>query len=229
MSVSFETMIRALVIAFASGSAAGLFVVSIGRIVAYVFPGEGSWTYVAVVSGVAAVVGFGIAERAVSQSAQLIRRRAAGMLFLAGISMLLVLIALYVLPVFRSTTVASASDVVGPVIGLMFFPVMLISMGPRVAAASHAGGAVIVAGASILGIIAGWSLCYAPDALISPVWGVSAAALALHGAGLAALWPFRIEGRNRSLIGAIVASTAVISSILASLMNSALFFVIGSV
>ncbi|MGB0551934.1 MAG: hypothetical protein ACPGQV_05070, partial [Alphaproteobacteria bacterium] len=56
-------MIRASMVAFCGGISAGLFVLGLGRIASFANPSSSVWSIVAIVAGVASVVGFGVAER----------------------------------------------------------------------------------------------------------------------------------------------------------------------
>ena len=122
-------MLRRSTIAVSNGLAVGLLVIGVGRIVAYVHPGGTVWSAVAVIAGIAAVLGFGLAERARSDDPQLGARRLGSVQLLAGVAVVLVLGGLYLLPVFRSVAVAQWADIVGPVCALLFFPMLLISTG----------------------------------------------------------------------------------------------------
>lgn len=222
-------MTRATIIALFSGASAGMFVIGVGRIAVFVNPGSSVWSFVAVVAGVAAVFGFGVAERSRSDDGALRMRRLAGVLLLAGIAMILVLTALYYLPIFRSTLVAREADIGGPIVGLIFFPMLLIAMCVRMATNAVSGQAGLVSGAAILGVILGWALVRSPEALLTPAWSIAGAALLLHLAGLSAAWSKDNANGRRSYLSVLTGITAVAGPILASIMASELFFVIGSV
>ncbi len=220
-------MFRAQAISFLSSAAAGLSVIAIGRIVAIVYPSGSVWSIVAVVAGIAAVVGFGVAERARTEDREVGVRRVAGVLLLGGIAVTLVLLSLYAMPFFRPTFVARDADVAGPIIGLLFFPVLLMSIAPRMIAhdLSRSMGMATV----ILGALAGGALTAVPVGILAPAWALAAAVLALQGAGVAAAWPLQASRRGRSFLSVLALGTVGLSSSLAFLMSSELYFVIGSV
>lgn len=222
-------MIRALIIAFSSGAAAGLLTIALGRIIAYVYPSEGVWTFVAVVAGLAAAVGIGVAERSRTNDPILSLRRLAGVLLLGGVASALVLLALYSLPMFRPTIFAMEVEVIGPVVGLLFFPMLLIAMGPRMVLNSSATHTGLITGAAIIGVIVGWALVRTPEALLTPTWAIAASGILLHGAGVVSAWSGELAVRRCSYVGLLAGATIFVSSLLAFRMNSELYFVIGSV
>ncbi len=143
---------------------------------------------------------------------------------LGGFAMLLGLVALYLLPVFRAALVAPESDMAGPILGLVFFPMLLIAMGLRMTTNGENG---LVSGVAMIGMIAGWALVGPSVAPLAPIWGVAGAALGLHLSGLLAI--SSAMGRGLPVLSLLTGVTAIASSYLASRMNSELFFVIGSV
>lgn len=217
-------MIRASMVAFCGGISAGLFVLGLGCIASFANPSSSVWSIVAIVAGVASVVGFGVAERSKLGDPTLKMRRMGGVQLLGGFSMLLVLFALYLLPIFRATLVVPESDMAGPILGLVFFPMLLIAMGLRMTTNGASG---LVLGVAIIGMIAGWVLVGSSVAPLTPSWGIAGAAVGLHLAGLLAL--SSATGRGLPILGVLTGVVAVASSFLASGMNSELFFVIGSV
>ena len=217
-------MFRSLMLAFLGGISAGLFVVGLGRIVSFANSSSSVWSIVAIVAGLASVVGFGVAERSKSGDPVLKRRRKGGVLLLGGFSMLLVVLALYLLPVFRATLVAPEFDMAGLILGLVFFPMLLIAMGLRMTTNGENG---LVWGVAMIGMTAGWALVGPSVAPLTPSWGIAGAALGLQLAGLLAL--SSATRRGFPVLGILSGLTAVASSFLASSMNSELFFVIGSV
>ena len=217
-------MIRTLMVAFCGGISAGLFVVGLGRIASFANPSSSVWSIVAIVAGVASVAGFGLAERSKSGDPALKMQRNGGVLMLGGIAMLLVLLALYLLPVFRATLVVPESNIAGPILGLVFFPMLLIAMGLRMTTNGANG---LVSSVLMIGMITGWALVGPSVAPLTPSWGIAGAALGLHLAGLLAL--SSESGRGLLVLGILIGVTAVALSFLASGMSSELFFVIGSV
>jgi hypothetical protein len=91
---------------------------------------------------------------------------------------------LYLLPVFRTTLVAQEPDMVGPILGLVFFPMLLIAMGLWLTTNGENG---LVWGVTMIGMIAGWALVGPSLAILAPSWGIAGAALGLNLAGLLAL------------------------------------------
>ena len=217
-------MIRVSMVAFCGGISAGLFVLGLGRIASFANPSSSVWSIVAIVAGVASVVGFGVAERSKLGDPTLKMRRMGGVQLLGGFSMLLVLFALYLLPIFRETLVVPESDMAGPILGLVFFPMLLIAMGLRMTTNGASG---LLLGVAIIGMIAGWVLVGSSVAPLTPSWGIAGATVGLHLAGLLAL--SSATGRGLPILGVLTGVVAVASSFLASGMNSELFFVIGSV
>jgi len=206
-------MPRRSTIAFLNGMAAALLVLGLGRVVGFVNPGGAVWSIVALTAGLAAVVGFGIASL-------LAFRRIASVQLLAGVAVALILGALYLLPVFRS--------VAGPVVALMFFPMLLISTGTRLSLAEN-GVSFLSSGFAIVGVLAGAALVWSSEAPLTPAWGIALASVLLHIAGLIALSAQYDAGRRWHVLGTVAGVTALTSSLLASVMTSELFFVIGSV
>jgi hypothetical protein len=182
--VSSSKMVGALVVAFFVGTSAGLFVAGIGCIASFAIPSSSVWSIMAIVAGAASVVGFGVAERSKSGDPELKLRRKGGVLLLGGFAMLMVLLALYLLPVFRTTLVAQEPDMVGPILGLVFFPMLLIAMGLWLTTNGENG---LVWGVTMIGMIAGWALVGPSLAILAPSWGIAGAALGLNLAGLLAL------------------------------------------
>jgi hypothetical protein len=211
-------------VALCGGISAGLFVLGLGRIASFANPSSSVWSIVAIVAGVASVVGFGVAERSKLGDPTLKMRHMGGVQLLGGFSMLLVLFALYLLPIFRATLVVPEFDMAGPILGLVFFPILLIAMGLRMTTNGASG---LVLGAAIIGMIVGWVLVGSSVAPLTASWGIAGAALGLHLAGLLAL--SSATGRGLPILGVLTGVVVVASSFLASGMNSELFFVIGSV
>jgi hypothetical protein len=214
-------MVRALMVTIFSGISAGLFVAGVGRIASFANPSSSVWSIVAIVAGAAFVVGFAVAKRSKSGDPVLRMRRKGGVLLLGCFAILLVLWALYLLPVFRATLVAPESDMAGPILGLVFFPMLLIAMSLRMTTNGSMWGMAMI------GIIAGWALVGPSAAPLTPSWGIVGAALSLHLAGLLAL---SSAPRGRMPVLSILSGvTAVALSFLAPGMNGELFYVIGSV
>ncbi len=221
-------MLRRSTIAVSNGLAVGLLVVGVGRIVAYVHPGGTVWSAVAVTAGISAVLGFGLAERARLDDAQLGARRLGSVQLLAGVAVTLVLGGLYFLPVFRSVAVAEWADIVGPVFALLFFPMLLISTGVRLSLTTGQGS-MLLSVLTISGVVGGWALVHSPEALFTPAWAIAVAAILLHAAGLTSLSVHLSKELRWRTLGAVAGVTAIASSFLASVMTSELYFVIGTV
>ena len=179
-------MLRRLTIAVSNGLAVGLLVIGVGRIVAYVHPGGTVWSAVAVIAGIAAVLGFGLAERARSDDPQLGARRLGSVQLLAGVAVVLVLGGLYLLPVFRSVAVAQWADIVGPVCALLFFPMLLISTGVRLSLTTGQGS-MLLSVLTIAGVVGGWALVCSSEALFTPGLGHCRVGHFTHAAGLTSL------------------------------------------
>ena len=221
-------MLRRSTIAVSNGLAVGLLVIGVGRIVAYVHPDGTVWSAVAVIAGTAAVLGFGLAERARSDDPQLVSRRAGSTQLLAGVAVALVLGGLYLLPVFRSVAVAQWANIVGPVCALLFFPMLLISTGVWLSL-TKGRGSMLPSVLTIAGVVGGWALVGPPEALFTPAWAIALAAILLHAAGLISLSVHLSRELRWRTLGTVAGATAIASSFLASAMTSELHFVIGTV
>ena len=221
-------MLRRSTIAVSNGLAAGLLVIGVGRIVAYVHPDGTVWAAVAVIAGIAAVFGFGLAERARSDDPQLGACRLGSVQLLAGVAVALVLGGLYLLPVFRSVAVAEWVDIAGPVCALLFFPMLLISTGVRLSLTTGQGSMLPLV-LTIAGVVGGWSLVRSPEALFTPAWAIALAAILLHAAGLISLSVHLSKELRWRTLGTVAGVTAIACSFLASVMTSELYFAIGTV
>ena len=150
------------------------------------------------------------------------------MQFLAGVSVALLLAALYMFPIFRSVAVVGWAEVAGPVVALMFFPTLLVSMAIWLSIVED-GVPIRSLGIAILGMISGGALIWFPEALLTPIWGIALASVLLHVAGLIAFSTQGRTGRRWHVVGTVVGVTALTSFMLASLIISEQIVVIGSV
>jgi len=211
------------------GLAGGLFIAALARIIDAIHPSAPVWAAIGVISLIAVATGYFLAGRARSSDTRVAARRVAGVLLLAGLALTIVLGFLYALPIFRPAFVAESADLVGPIIGLMFFPVLLIAMSARIAARHETAGAV-VSMAALMGALAGIAVCeLATLQSISPSWPIATGVLILHLAGIWAVRSGEITPRGQSMVGALSFAAIVVSTIFAAVMHSELGFAIGSV
>ena len=114
-------------------------------------------------------------------------------------------------------------------IGLLFFPVLLIAMSARIAMRRETSQAVVSL-ATFLGGVGGLAI---PEIAvlqsISPAWPIVTGVLILHLAGIWAVRLGDITARGQLMVGALSLAAIVVSTILAAVMHSELGFAIGSV
>tara|TARA_Y100001934_G_scaffold238046_1_gene290661 strand:- start:598 stop:1266 length:669 start_codon:yes stop_codon:yes gene_type:complete len=211
------------------GLAGGLFIAALARIVDAIHPSAPVWSAIGVISLIAIASGCYLAGKAYAADVRLAARRTAGVSLLAGLALTIVLAILYAMPVFRPSFVAVHADLVGPMIGLLFFPVLLIAMSARIAMRRETPQTVVVL-ATVLGGVGGLAIPeIAVVQSISPAWPIVTGVLILHLAGIWAVRSGDITARGQSMVGALSLAAIVVSTILAAVMHSELGFAIGSV
>lgn len=211
--------IAALAAGYFCGAAAALLVVAVGRIVAFAYPVSSVWLMVGIVTAAAAMIGFLVGERATATDPETLARRFGGAMLLGGFAVALVLAGLYALPVLQPTASPPFLVVLGPVAGLLFFPVLLVAMGPRMAASLASDRAVLVAVAASLGAATGWALVRGPAAPLTPPYAIAVAAILVEGVGLAAVWTSSRRSRHRSTAGLVVGLAVSTALLLAAQMG----------
>jgi hypothetical protein len=181
------------------GLAGGLFIAAGASVIKAVYPSASVWTAICVILLIATTTGFYLAGRVTSPDSQVAVRRAASVLLLAGFALTIVLVFLYALPIFRPTLVAEAADLVGPVIGLLFFPALLIVMSARLSVRNKKTG-MFVPIATILGGISGIAISEILILkLLSPSWPIAIAVLILSFAGMWAVRSGEVNARGQSM------------------------------
>ena len=221
-------MLRRSAIAFSNGMASALLVISLGRIVGFVNSGGAIWSIIAFTVGIALVIGLGIAERANAVDFIPAFRRLASVQLLAGLSVALVLAALYIFPMFRSVMVGEWIEVVGPLVALMFFPMLLISTGTGLSLYED-GVSFFLSSISVVGVVAGAFFVWSPEAPLTPAWGIVSSFVLLNFAGLIALSAQSVTGSRWHALSIIAGVIALTMSVLALMMTTKLIFVISSV
>lgn len=214
---------------FVCGAVIGLVVTAIGRLLAVAHPASAVWFTVLVVTALAALVGIGTAERAGTLDLVVLRRRFAGTMLLGGIALAVVLAGFSFLPSLQPGTTPDFLVVLGPAVAMLFFPVLLLTMGPRMAAAIFPEFGVRIAIAAILGAVSGWLLAFGPSAPLVPSYAIALAAGLAHAVGLTAAWSARLMGHHKSIAGVVVLVTVTAAILLAERTGSGTPLVIGSV
>ena len=209
--------------------AGGLFIAALARIVDAIHTSAPVWSAIGVISLIAIASGCYLGGKAYTADVRLAARRTAGVSLLSGLALTIVLTILYAMPVFRPSFVAVHADLFGPVIGLLFFPVLLIAMSARIAMRRETPQTV-VALATVLGGFGGLAIPeIAVVQSISPAWSIVTGVVILHLAGIWAVRTGEITARGQSMVGALSLAAIVVSTILATAMHSELGFAIGSV
>ena len=210
-------------------SAGGLFIAALARIVDAIHTSAAVWSAIGVISLIAIASGCYLGGKAYAADVRLAARRTAGISLLAGLALTIVLTILYAMPVFRPSFVTVHADFVGPMIGLLFFPVLLIAMSTRIVMRRETPQTV-VALATVLGGFGGLAIPeIAVVQSISPAWPIVTGVLILHLAGIWAVRSGDITARGQSIVCALSLAAIVFSTILAAVMHSELGFAIGSV
>ena len=200
------------------GLAGGFFIAAIARMIGVIYPFASLWTAICVISLIAIATGFYIAGRVTSFDAQVAARRAAGVLLLAGLALTIVLVFLYALPILRPSVVVEVTGLVGPMISLLFFPVLLIAMSARLSVVGENSG-MFVSLFSILGGMSGIAILELPVLkLISPSWPIAMGVLILHLVGIWAIRLGDLTTRSQSMAGVLSLVMIVLSSIFAAII-----------
>ena len=222
-------MLRDSIFCSMVGLAGGLFIAALARIVDAIHTSAPVWSAIGVISLIAIASGCYLGGKAYTADVRLAARRTAGVSLLAGLALTIVLAILFAMPVFRPSFVTVHADLVGPMIGLLFFPVLLIAMSARIAMRRETPQTV-VALATVLGGFGGLAIPeIAVVQSISPAWPIVTGVLILHLSGIWAVRLGDITARGQLMVGALSLAAIVVSTILAAVMHSELGFAIGSV
>ena len=211
-------MLRDGIVCAAVGLVAGCFIAAIVRIIDAIYPSASVWTAICFILLIAIATGFYLAGRVTSPDTQVAARRAAGVLLLASIALTIVLVFLYALPIFRPSIVAEVTDLVGPVISLLFFPILLIAMSVRLSVSGENSG-MFVSLFSILGGMSGMAILEFPFLqLMPPSWAIAAGVLMLNVVGIWAIRLGNINTRGQFIAGMLSLVMIVMSSAFAAVI-----------
>ena len=211
-------MLRDGIVCAAVGLVGGCFIAAIVRIIDAIYPSASVWTAICFILLIAIATGFYLAGRVTSPDTQVAARRAAGVLLLASLALTIVLVFLYALPIFRPSFVAEVTGLVGPVISLLFFPILLIAMSVRLSVSGENSG-MFVSLVSILGGMSGMAILEFPFLqLMPPSWAIAAGVLMLNVVGIWAIRLGNINTRGQFIAGMLSLVMIVMSSAFAAVM-----------
>ena len=211
-------MLRDGIVCAAVGLVGGCFIAAIVRIIDAIYPSASVWTAICFILLIAIATGFYLAGRVTSPDTQVAARRAAGVLLLASLALTIVLVFLYALPIFRPSFVAEVTGLVGPVISLLFFPILLIAMAVRLSVSGENAG-MFVSLVSILGGMSGMAILEFPFLqLMPPSWAIAAGVLMLNVVGIWAIRLGNINTRGQFIAGMLSLVMFVMSSAFAAVI-----------
>ena len=211
-------MLRDGIVCAAVGLVGGCFIAAIVRIMDAIYPSASVWTAICFILLIAIATGFYLAGRVTSPDTQVAARRAAGVLLLASLALTIVLVFLYALPIFRPSFVAEVTGLVGPVISLLFFPILLIAMSVRLSISGENSG-MFVSLVSILGGMSGMAILEFPFLqLMPPSWAIAAGVLMLNVVGIWAIRLGNINTRGQFIAGMLSLVMIVMSSAFAAVI-----------
>lgn len=211
-------MLRDGIVCAAVGLVGGCFIAAIVRIIDAIYPSASVWTAICFILLIAIATGFYLAGRVTSPDTQVAARRAAGVLLLASLALTIVLVFLYALPIFRPSFVAEVTGLVGPVISLLFFPILLIAMAVRLSVSGENSG-MFVSLVSILGGMSGMAILEFPFLqLMPPSWAIAAGVLMLNVVGIWAIRLGNINTRGQFIAGMLSLVMIVMSSAFAAVI-----------
>ena len=211
-------MLRDGIVCAAVGLVGGCFIAAIVRIIDAVYPSASVWTAICFILLIAIATGFYLAGRVTSPDTQVAARRAAGVLLLASLALTIVLVFLYALPIFRPSFVAEVTGLVGPVISLLFFPILLIAMSVRLSVSGENSG-MFVSLVSILGGMSGMAILEFPFLqLMPPSWAIAAGVLMPNVVGIWAIRLGNINTRGQFIAGMLSLVMIVMSSAFAAVI-----------
>ena len=211
-------MLRDGIVCAAIGLVGGCFIAAIVRIIDAIYPSASVWTAICFILLIAIATGFYLAGRVASPDTQVAARRAAGVLLLASLALTIVLVFLYALPIFRPSFVAEVTGLFGPVISLLFFPILLIAMSVRLSVSGENSG-MFVSLVSILGGMSGMAILEFPFLqLMPPSWAIAAGVLMLNVVGIWAIRLGNINTRGQFIAGMLSLVMIVMSSAFAAVI-----------
>ena len=211
-------MLRDGIVCAAIGLIGGCFIAAIVRIIDAIYPSASVWTAICFILLIAIATGFYLAGRVTSPDTQVAARRAAGVLLLASLALTIVLVFLYALPIFRPSFVAEVTGLVGPLISLLFFPILLIAMSFRLSVSGKISG-MFVSLVSILGGMSGMAILEFPFLqLMPPSWAIAAGVLMLNVVGIWAIRLGNINTRGQFIAGMLSLVMIVMSSAFAAVI-----------
>ena len=211
-------MLRDGIVCAAVGLVGGCFIAAIVRIIDAIYPSASVWTAICFILLIAIATGFYLAGRVTSPDTQVAARRAAGVLLLASLALTIVLVFLYALPIFRPSFVAEVTGLVGPVISLLFFPILLIAMSVRLSVSGENSG-MFVSLVSILGGMSGMAILEFPFLqLMPPSWAIAAGVLMLNVVGIWAIRLGNINTQGQFIAGMLSLVMIVMSSAFAAVI-----------
>ena len=211
-------MLRDGIVCAAIGLVGGCFIAAIVRIIDAIYPSASVWTAICFILLIAIATGFYLAGRVTSPDTQVAARRAAGVLLLASLALTIVLVFLYALPIFRPSFVAEVTGLFGPVISLLFFPILLIAMSVRLSISGENSG-MFVSLVSILGGMSGMAILEFPFLqLMPPSWAIAAGVLMLNVVGIWAIRLGNINTRGQFIAGMLSLVMIVMSSAFAAVI-----------
>ncbi len=211
-------MLRDGIVCAAVGLVGGCFIAAIVRIIDAIYPSASVWSAICIILLIAIATGFYLAGRVTSPDTQVAARRAAGVLLLASLALTVVLVFLYALPIFRPSFVAEVTGLVGPVISLLFFPILLIAMSVRLSVSGENSG-MFVSLVSILGGMSGMAILEFPFLqLMPPSWAIAAGVLMLNVVGIWAIRLANINTRGQFIAGMLSLVMIVMSSAFAAVI-----------
>tara|TARA_Y100000814_G_C12289968_1_gene388064 strand:+ start:389 stop:1045 length:657 start_codon:yes stop_codon:yes gene_type:complete len=211
-------MLRDGIVCAAIGLVGGCFIAAIVRIIDAIYPSASVWTAICFILLIAIATGFYLAGRVTSPDTQVAARRAAGVLLLASLALTIVLVFLYALPIFRPSFVAEVTGLFGPVISLLFFPILLIAMSVRLSVSGENSG-MFVSLVSILGGMSGMAILEFPFLqLMPPSWAIAAGVLMLNVVGIWAIRLGNINTRGQFIAGMLSLVMIVMSSAFAAVI-----------
>jgi len=196
--------------AFIPAMTTAMTVLALGGLFVGAGPPRGLWPIVVGITFIAALIGHRIAGR-VSPDVPPMRRYAAAML-LGGIAQALIPVGAYLLSPIDISPANPILGVLGPAAALLFFPGILVAMGPRFALASAPGAPNRGVLAIVLGVVTG-SIVVAVVMQWAgePIAAIAVAAVLTLLSGLFAFHGVEPTPNRRRWAGMIVGTAAAIS------------------
>ena len=179
-------MFLRIFIALLSGFSASLLVNAVVKAISFDNANSLVWPFVAIAS-IAICLGLGLGRRLAKPNDVIAKKRLVSVLFLGSFAIVLTLIATFFLPFFRSVFLSQEADWIGLVVGLCFFPLLLISKSVRMIIDSRQDYASYILAAAIVGLGGGWLIVASSFAFLSPAWALTGAIVAQQLSGITVL------------------------------------------